>query len=72
MGNENKVKITYNELNDPRVDEALAQQLSAKRKGCHATLKVKWKDSFIYRKWLYLLLAGSFGFLLGFGVSNTL
>lgn len=69
MDNENKIKITYDELNDAKVDQALAQQLSAKkRKDAIATLSIKWKNSFIYKKWLYLLLAGSFGLLLFWGL----
>lgn len=65
-----KVKITYEELNDPRVSEVLARQKeeNAWRAGSPAPEVVNTKTGFIYRSWFYLLCAGLIGALIAWAL----
>jgi len=65
-----KMRITYDELNDPRVNEVLARQEeeSAWRAGAPAEAAGQAKTAFIHRSWFYLLLAGLIGALIAWAL----
>ncbi|MBM3296704.1 MAG: hypothetical protein FJY83_03800, partial [Candidatus Aminicenantes bacterium] len=65
-----KMRITYDELNDPRVNEVLARQEeeSAWRAGAPAEKAGEAKTAFIHRSWFYLLLAGLVGALIAWAL----
>jgi len=68
MSVNNKIKITYDDLKDPKVDEVITEQIALKRKkGISDDLKKGWV-SFINKKWLYLLIAGLIGTVLVWGL----
>jgi len=65
-----KIRITYEELNDARVSEILARQEeeSAWRAGAQPAPTGAAKTGFIYRSWFYLLCAGLVGALIAWAL----
>ncbi|HEX9901690.1 MAG TPA: FHA domain-containing protein [Acidobacteriota bacterium] len=65
-----KIRITYEELKDPRVDEVLARQTeeSAWRAGAPAVAAGPAKTGFIHRNWFYLMMAGLIGAFIAWSI----
>ncbi len=65
-----KIRITYEELNDPRISEVLARQEeeNAWRAGAPSAAPEKVKTAFFYRSWFYLLCAGLIGALIAWAL----
>lgn len=58
----NKIKVTYEDLKDPKVDEILAQESSSiMSMGPRADLEDMGEVSFIHKSWFHLMLAGLIG-----------
>ncbi len=65
-----KIRITYDELKDPRVDEVLARQAEENvwRAGVPAVPAEPAKTSFIHRNWFYLMMAGLIGAFIAWAI----
>ncbi len=58
-----KIKISYEELQDPRIDAVLTRQAeeAAARLGTATASQAAYKESFIYKSWFNLMVAGLIG-----------
>jgi len=65
----NKIKISYEDLQAPRVDEILSQDSSFRRgMGSREDAEETAKVSFIHKSWFYLMLAGLIGAIIAWGL----
>ncbi|MFQ5752300.1 MAG: hypothetical protein ACE5HI_09915 [bacterium] len=66
---DNKIKISYRELQDAKVDEILAQESSFRRgMGSKREVEGLAKVSFIHKSWFYLMVAGFVGALIAWAL----
>lgn len=71
---ENKIRITYEDLNHPDVDKTLARysEESTSRRGSGIPVSEFEKVSLIHKSWFYLMIAGSLGALIAWGFVEPL
>jgi len=66
-----KIKISYEDLQNPKIDEVLTQESSFRRgMGSKGDIGETTRVSFIHKSWFYLLLAGLIGALIAWGVTE--
>lgn len=66
---DNKIRITYEEIDAPKVDEILAQESAYKTAmGSKAGAAEGEKESLIYKSWFNLMIAGLIGALIAWGI----
>ncbi len=64
MIEEKKIKITYEDLENPKIDDIIARRLLEKKR---MEMHVGQKIWIVHKKWLYLLLAGLIGAIIIWG-----
>ena len=65
-----KIRISYEELNDPQIDELIVRQAeeTAMRRGAGTIPDEMLKTKLIHKSWFYLMIAGCLGALIAWTI----